>query len=93
MLDRCLESVRGVLVWYSKEMTVAVQEGEREKDEERKRELVRTLFELLSSERMGDGEKEISVKWWYDNLGLIREVGGEMDKQGRGEQVALQSRL
>jgi len=90
ILERCLESVRGVLVGYSKEV---VEEGGRGKDEERKKELVRTLFELLSSDGMGEGEKEVGVKWWYENLELIRAVGGEMDKGGRGEQLVLESRL
>jgi hypothetical protein len=94
MLKRCLESVRGVLIGYSTEV-VAVQEEEREKDEERRKELVQTLFELLLSEQMGQGEKEVGVKWWYENLGLVRGVvgreGGEKDKEEQG--MMLQSRL
>ena len=80
--------MRGVLAGYSEEAIVTAKDEGREKDMERKAELVKTLFELLLSERMGPGEKEVGIKWWYKNLGLLRGVGGEKE-QGR----MLQSRL
>jgi hypothetical protein len=88
MLERCLECVRGILVGNSEEVE---EEGERDKNKERKKELVQTLFELLLSEQMGQGEKEVGVRWWYENLGLLRGVDGEKDKREEG--MTLQSKL
>lgn len=92
MLDRCLESVRGVLVGYSREMIEEEEAGEgREKDNERKKELVEILFEMLLNERMGGEGKVVGLKWWYENLGLVSGVIGK-ERKGKVQKM-LQSRL
>lgn len=89
MMGRCLERVRGILV-DCHEGVVPEREEERESEKEREKELVQALFEVLLSEQMGGEKKELGVKWWYDNLGLVHAVGGS-ERKGPG--MVLQSRL
>jgi hypothetical protein len=96
LLELCLERVRRVLLGYSEDMAHAREEEGEGKDKEMRQVLVQTLLEMLLSEQMDGEAKVVGLKWWYENLDLVRAVfeggeGGEGDVEEQGKM--LQSRL